>query len=45
MQAPTFVIPVMPHERTTVCPMKKSNAPLANFVLLIDLRSVNFEQT
>jgi hypothetical protein len=39
MPAPTLVISVTQHERTPVCPLKNSNAPLAIFVLPIDLRS------
>jgi hypothetical protein len=39
MPAPTFVISATPHERTAVCPLKNSNAPLEIFVLPIDLRS------
>src|ERR1700686_765749 len=39
MPAPTLVISVMQHERTPVCPLRNSNAPLAIFVLPIDLRS------
>src|ERR1700687_1769730 len=39
MPAPTLVISVTQHERTPVCPPKNSNAPLAIFVLPIDLRS------
>jgi hypothetical protein len=30
---------VTPHERTPVCPLKNSNAPLAILVLPMDLRS------
>jgi hypothetical protein len=39
MPAPTFVMSVTPHERTPVCPLKNSNAPLAILVLPMDLRS------
>lgn len=39
MPASTLVISVTQYERTPVCSLKNSNAPLAFFVLPIDLRS------
>jgi len=39
MPAPTFVISVTQHDRTPICPLKNSNAPLSILVLAVDLRS------